>query len=80
MSEYYNRHNRLASACPVSNLSPVFGPSIKREIGIREAITEQHEKRLPISYLALKRRYINKTHTQSGVKKSLFQFSLCLLI
>ena len=24
---------------PVSNLSPVFGPSIKRKIGIREAIT-----------------------------------------
>ena len=29
MSEYYNRHNRLASTCPLSNLSPVFGPSIK---------------------------------------------------
>ena len=29
LSEYYNRHNRLASACPLSNLSPVFGPSIK---------------------------------------------------
>ena len=39
LSEYYNRHNRLASACPLSNLSPVFGPSIKRKIGIREAIT-----------------------------------------
>ena len=39
MSEYYNRHNRLASACPLSNLSPVFGPSFKRKIGIREAIT-----------------------------------------
>ena len=39
MSEYYNGHNRLASACPLSNLSPVFGPSIKRKIGIREAIT-----------------------------------------
>ena len=24
-----NRHNRLASACPLSNLSPVFGPSLK---------------------------------------------------
>ena len=56
MSEYYNRHNRLASACPVSNLSPVFGPSIKREIGVREAITLQHEKRLPISYLVVKTR------------------------
>ena len=33
MSEYYNRHNRLVSACPLSNLSPVFGPSIKRKIG-----------------------------------------------
>ena len=65
MSEYYNRHNRLALACPVSNLSPVFGPSIKREIGIREAITEQHEKRLPISYLALKTQmllYQQNTH------------------
>ena len=39
MSDYYNRHNRLASACPLSNLSPVFRPSIKRKIGIREAIT-----------------------------------------
>ena len=38
------------------------------------------EKRLPISYLALKFRYINKTHTESGVEKSLFQFSLRLLI
>ena len=54
MSQYYNSHNRLASACPVSNLSPVFRPSIKREIRIREANTQQHEKRLPISYLALK--------------------------
>ena len=42
MSEYnnrHNRHNRLVSACLLSNLSPVFGPSIKRKIGIREAIT-----------------------------------------
>ena len=78
--EEHNRNNRFASACPLSNLSPVFGPSIKRKIGIREAITQQREKRLPISYLALKRRYINKTHTESGVKKSLFQFSLRLLI
>ena len=39
MNEYYNRHNRLASACPLTNLSPVFGPSMKRKIGIREAIT-----------------------------------------
>ena len=39
MSEYYDRYNRLDSACPLSNLSPVFGPSIKRKIGIREAIT-----------------------------------------
>ena len=72
MSEYYNRHNRHASACPVSNLSPVFGPSIKREIGIREAITQQHEKRLPISYLALKLRYINKTHVHKVELKSLY--------
>ena len=35
MSEYYDRHNRLASACPWSNLSPVFGPSIKRKIGYK---------------------------------------------
>ena len=47
---------------------------------IREAIAYQREKRLPISYLALKLRYINKTHTESGVEKSLFQFSLRLLI
>ena len=33
-----------------------------------------------LSFLALKRRYINKTQTESGVEKSLFQFSLRLLI
>ena len=33
MSEYYNRHDRLASTSPLSNFSPVFGPSIKRKIG-----------------------------------------------
>ena len=54
MSEYYNRHKRLALVCPLSNLSPVFGPSIKRKIGVREAITWQREKQPPISYLALK--------------------------
>ena len=59
MSEYYNRHNRLASTCPLSNLSPVFGPSIKRKL---RAITQQREKRLLISYLALKLGYIYKTH------------------
>ena len=69
-----NKHNRLASACPLSNLSPVFRPSMKRKIGIREAITQQREKRLPISYLALKIRYINKTHTESGVEKFLFLY------
>ena len=37
--EEHNRHNKLALACPLSNLSPVFAPSIKRKIGIREAIT-----------------------------------------
>ena len=58
-----NGHNRLASTCPCSNLSAVFRPSIKRKIGIREAITQQREKRLPISYLALKLGYINKTYT-----------------
>ena len=31
----------------------------------------EREKRLPIFYLALKLRYINKTHTESGVEKSL---------
>ena len=80
MSEYYNRHNSLASACRLSNLSPVSGPFIKRKIGIRETIAKQREKRLPISYLALKFRYINKTHTESEVEKPLFQFSLGLLI
>ena len=43
-------------------------------------ITKQREKRFPISYLALKLRYMNKTDTESGVEKSLFQFSLLLLI
>ena len=58
-SEYYNRHNRLSSTCPLSNLSPVFVPSIKSKIG---AITSQRDKRLLISYLALKLGYIYKTH------------------
>ena len=61
-----------ASACPLSNLSPVFRPSVKRKIEIREVITQQREKRLSISYLALKLRYINKTQTKSGVEKSYF--------
>ena len=56
------------------------GPSIKRRVEIREAITYQREKRLTISYLELKIGYINKTHTQSGSGPLLFQFSLCLLI
>ena len=77
MNEYYNRHNRLAWVYPLSNFSPVFRLSIKRN---NKAITSQHEKRLTISYLALKLGYINKTHTESGVEKSLFQFSLRLLI
>ena len=29
--EEHNRNNRLTSTCPWSNLSPVFGPSIKKE-------------------------------------------------
>ena len=70
MSEYCNRHDRFASACPLSNLSPVFGPSSKSN---KKAITQQREKRLPISYLALILRYINKPHTQSRVEKSLIQ-------
>ena len=37
---------------------------------IREAIAYQREKRLPISYLALKLRYMNKTHTESGIETS----------
>ena len=37
MREYYNRHNRLASACRWSNLSSVFRPSTKWKIGIRES-------------------------------------------
>ena len=60
MSDYYNRHDRFASACPLSNLSPVFGPSNKSN---KKAITQQREKRLPTSYLALKLRYINKPHS-----------------
>ena len=72
MSEYYNRHNRHSSACPVSNLSPVFGPSIKREIGIREVITQQHEKRLPISYLALKTRIFQQNIHKVELKSLYF--------
>ena len=47
---------------------------------MREVITKQREKRFPISYLALKLRYMNKTDTESVVEKSSFQFSLLLLI
>ena len=43
------------------------------------AITYQREKRLSTSYLALKLGYIDKTHAESGLEKSLFQFSLCLI-
>ena len=75
-----NRNNRPASTCPLSNLSSVFRPPIKKEIRIREAITQQREKHFTLSYLALKLRYINKAHKQSGVEKFFFQFSLCLLI
>ena len=74
-SRFLKEHNRRASTCPWRNLRPVYGTSIKRKIGIRGAITQQCEKRFPISYLALKLRYINKTHTQSWVEKSLSQFS-----
>ena len=56
MIEYYNRHNRLASACPLSNLSPIFGPSIKRKIERREAVTQQREERVISSCLALETR------------------------
>ena len=56
MIEYYNRHNRLASACPLSNLSPIFGPSIKRKIERREAVTEQRQERVISSCLALETR------------------------
>ena len=48
-------------------------------MGIREVITKQREKRFPISYLALKLRYMNKTDTESVVEKSSFQFSLLLI-
>ena len=34
MSEYYNRHNRLASACSLSNLSPISDRLLK-EIRMR---------------------------------------------
>ena len=53
-------------------MSPVSGPSIKRNIVIREAITWQREKRLPISYLALKLSYINKTHMHKVELKRLY--------
>ena len=56
-SRFLKEHDRLASTCPWSNLSQVYGTSIKRKIGIRGAITQQCEKRFPISYLALKLRY-----------------------
>ena len=56
-SRFLKEHNRLASTCPWSNLSQVYGTSIKRKIGIRGAITQQCEKRFPISYLALKLTY-----------------------
>ena len=73
---YNNRNNSLDS--PVKELEPGFRTSIKRKIEIREAITQQRDKRLPISYLALKLRHINKTHTESGAENALFQ--VCLTI
>ena len=56
-SRFLKEHDRLASTCPWSHLSQVYGTSIKRKIGIRGAITQQWEKRFPISYSALKLRY-----------------------
>ena len=81
MSEYYDRHNRLASACPVSNMSPVFGPSIKREIGIR--VQSDHlATRETASYIlfSAKNSDTSTKHTQSRTEKSSCLFSLCLLI
>ena len=74
MSEYYNRHNRLSLACPVSNLSPVFGPSIKRNKRSDHLATR--ETASYILFSAKTQIYINT----KGVEKSLFQFSLRLLI
>ena len=62
-SRFLKEHHGLASTCPWSNLSPVYGTSIKRKIGIRGAITYKREKQLPISNLALKLGYINRTNT-----------------
>ena len=49
-------------------------------VGMRQAITQQREKRLASSYLAPKIGYIsiNKTHTQRGAGNSLFQFCLTI--
>ena len=78
MSEYYNRHNRLSLACPVSNLSPVFGPSIKRNKRSDHLATR--ETASYILFSAKTQIYKQNTCAQSGVEKSLFPFSLCLLI
>ena len=66
-------------ACPLSNLSQVFGPSIEK-IPVREAFTKQREKLLTISYLALKLGHIKKTHTESGAGKSYFNLAYVFLL
>ena len=71
---YWKARRPWGRGCPV----PAFGwAPVNRDKRSDHLTTRE---RLPVSYLALKLRYINKTHTESGVEKSLFQFSLCLLI
>ena len=77
MSEYYNRHNRLSLACPVSNLSPVSRPSIKRNKRSDHLATRETASYILFS---AKTQIYNQTRIESAVKKSLFLFSLCLLI
>ena len=77
MSEYYNRHNRLASAGPLSNLSPVFGPSIKRNKSSDHLATR--ETASYVLFSAKTQIYKLEQIQKVELKSLYFQFSLRLL-
>ena len=78
MSEYYNRHNRLSLACPVSNLSPVFGPSIKRNKRSDHLATRETASYILFSAKTRIYKQNTLTYTQIGAENALFQ--VCLTI
>ena len=62
MSKYYDKHNRLASACPLRNLSPVFGPSIEKNTNKRSDHLETRETAHLILFSAKSQIYKQNTY------------------